>query len=757
MRVKAWIVYGVTAACLMLQAGCLEGTKAPKSVSGTSIVNLKSQAGTKLSVDPVTGTYTVMTAQSEWVFSGSLETTLSQVWVRENFDKIGRYKEVGFRWEQQGPRKGAIRLYGSEPIVLFDVTYPQRVTKPNDVFPNFTTFPKRLHAMSYKTTAFAERTWSLQQNGSPWVFFNDAADTFILSAASNFMIAQMKGDGTQSIGCGLNDELSHVPAGFSHQTILAMGHGINTTWHRWGGALMCKGSKKRPLRQSSDELKYLGYWTGEGSHYNYNFDPEKGYEKTLLAVKDHYDKKVVPFEYMQIGGWFYPKGVHDAAGELDLDLQGGGVTTEDAAASWQNSGGMMDYVADEAIFPLGTLEFRRFIGGGLMTNNRWLDVKSPYRDTYSVSGIAPIDEKFWSVIAPKLAVKGVDCYQQDWLDVIDDHSPKLRRTPDHGREFMDNMAQALIDQDITMQYRRAYPKHFMQGSQYPNLVTIGTSPGVFGRRQYDRHLYSTRLADALGIWPWGGVCSTHNTQDMLMMVLSAGVVGVGEEMGAEHASNIRRCVRADSVIVKPDAPLVPMDQSWIADAKGAGGPMIAATYTDHAVGKVHYVFAYSRDDSSKSSVQFTAAELGITEPVYVFDYYAGVGGILQPGSVYSATLNASKDGTGYYILSPISESGIAVLGDPGKYVTCGESRIEEVSQYEDKVVVNIVAGKGERYLNLIGYADHWPAVKAYNGAAEVDTYDAASGLFRCAIEVTAESKRTMRQGQDIARVVVTLE
>ena len=49
----------------------------------------------------------------------------------------------------------------------------------------------------------------------------------------------------------------------------------------------------------------------------------------------------------------------------------------------------------------------------------------------------------------------------------------------------------------------------------------------------------------------------------------------------EQGANLLRAVRADGVIVKPDASIVPLDRSYIADAQQAPAPLTASTYTDH--------------------------------------------------------------------------------------------------------------------------------------------------------------------------------
>ena len=52
------------------------------------------------------------------------------------------------------------------------------------------------------------------------------------------MVASMIGDGRKEVASGFNPNLRNLPAGFTQQTIVAFGKGINKTWDLWGRALI---------------------------------------------------------------------------------------------------------------------------------------------------------------------------------------------------------------------------------------------------------------------------------------------------------------------------------------------------------------------------------------------------------------------------------------------------------------------------------------------------------------------------------------
>src|SRR5207245_1176992 len=95
----------------------------------------------------------------------------------------------------------------------------------------------------------------------------------------------------------------------------------------------------------------------------------------------------------------------------------------------------------------------------------------------------------------------------------------------------------------------------------------------------------------------------------LLATLSGGMVGVGDPLGAVDKANLLQAVRTDGVIVKPDAPIVPIDAVYLGDARGMIHPMVASTYSDHGAMKALYVFAYGR---GQATIAFAAGERAVT-------------------------------------------------------------------------------------------------------------------------------------------------
>ncbi len=289
------------------------------------------------------------------------------------------------------------------------------------------------------------------------------------------------------------------------------------------------------------------------------------------------------------------------------------------------------------------------------------------------------------------------------------------------------MARAAAQKSMTLQYCMPQARHYLQTSKYNNVTTIPTSPDRFGRSRWDRFLYGSRLAGALGVWPWSDVFMSPELDNLLLATPSAGPVGVGDPLGSVDAGNLLRAVRDDGVIVKPDVPLVPMDQTVLQDAQGLQAAMVAATYTDFGTMKAAYVFAYPR--GVDTTVSFQPFSLGLGGPVYVYNYFADAGQVMDSGSQFSAQIAGAY---AYYIVTPIGPSGIGLLGDADQLVPLGKQRIPRVT---DVGILDLVVAfaPGESRRTIHGYSPKPVVVTAKKGTVSSGSYDPATQRFRFSV------------------------
>jgi hypothetical protein len=541
----------------------------------------------------------------------------------------------------------------------------------------------------------------------------------------------MHGDGRREVAGGLNETVTSLPAGFMHDTILVFGQGVNATWDLWGRALTGLAGGHRPANDADIGLRYLGYWTDNGAYYYYNYDRARGYADTLDALVQRYRQEGIPIRYLQLDSWWYSKTLTDPSGEA-----GQSKNPRLPQGEWNRYGGLLRYEAHPAVFPQGLAAFQHRVGLPLITHNRWIDPASPYHDQFDISGFAAVDPDWWRQVMGYLAAANVVTYEQDWLNVIYERSPELSSNPGPGDAFTDAMARAAQDKGLTLQFCMPLPRYFLQGSRYGNLTTIRVSGDRFDRDRWDWFLYTSRLASALGIWPWSDVFMSTETDNALLATLSAGMVGVGDRLGAENKESLLRATRLDGVIIKPDAPIVPIDDMYLSDAVSDGHPMIASTYTDYGSIRTVYVFSYNRGHV-RSTAAFTPAQLGLQGPVYVYDTRSGVAKRLEASEKFKFDL--ASGATAYFIVTPLSQAGIAFFGEEGKFVPGGRKRIATLREQPDGLSATVTFAPQEKSLRLFGYSRKRPTISAVAGSASALVFDERTGRFAVSVSPAPQS------------------
>jgi len=663
---------------------------------------IASKIGIQLSVGD-DGSFEITTKAPAWTFAGNVGSPVADLTARSGRDRAGDYRELQFKFRTPAgaPRAGAIRLYQRHPAALFQVTFLSAGERA-EPFPSIASYPRDLHHLGY-TGVFGGFSFEQLGTDGPWAFFDDHANTFILSPASHYMDAALSLGPREELRSAMSPGLDAIPPGFVATTALVIAPGINHAFEAWGRLLTDLAGKPRPANDADFSLRYLGYWTDHGGSYYYRFEDALGYAGTLIKVRDEFAAMGIRLGYLQLDSWFYPKG-HDG--------------------DWWRAdpvgGGTYRYEASSELFPDGLAAFQRQLGLPLIAHNRWIDRDSPYRATYAVSGNVLIDPALWAQWMRYLHASGVRTYEQDWLSGPAEPGRELGA----GELFMDAMATAARVEGIALQYCMPLPRHFLQGTRYPNLLTIRVSGDRFEKAHWRSFLFNGRLASALGEWPWTDVFMSTETTNLLLATLSASIVGVGDAIGTFDRANLLRAARADGVIVKPDDTITPLDRSYIEAANGRRSPIIATAHTRHARSTTTYVFAFAQT-SAEQTATLSPSALGYAGPVYAYDVFNEHGTYLAPDA--AATIAAPETGA-YWIVVPVGPSGIGFLGDAEKFVSNGRNRVARIDD-GGTLTARIVFAAGENRIRLRGFSGAQPTVSAARARVENLRHDPQTGLF----------------------------
>ena len=697
----------------------------------------RSMAGLTATVDAQTGDYMVSGPVPGWEFRGSTGSPVHDLVRSAGDDALGPFQSLRFSWSWNGVKvTSEIKTYDQRPIARFQLTYDTRpAPHPQLNFPDFTSLPRGLHVFSYRDLMFAPPQFAAGNYGTPWLLFDDHFNAAILSPAGGYQVTALSGNGQNTAGVSLDAEVDLVPAGYSVSSILVLGTGIGRVYDDWGAALNTIQGRSRPSNEADDSLRYLGYWTDGGAYYYRNFDPQLGYDGTLLAEIKHLHSSGIPVRYLQLDSWWYQKGNVGPDGmPLKPQPPGAGATQRGRPvfppADWNAGGGIWSYEASHTLFPQGLEAFHQQVDLPFVTHSKYLGPDSPYHGTYLISGIAPIDSRYWSHIASYLHDSGGVIYEQDWLDYIQEYSG-FEANLTLGDEFFDNMASAMKAQGINMQYSMAKPRNFLQGSRYSNLTTIRVSGDRFNRTRWHDFLFTSQLAGSLGIWPWADNANSQDVNAILLQTLSAGPVGFGDELGKESKQNLLQAARSDGVIVKPDAPLVPVDADYLEGALGRNGPTLGYTHTAQGDTTTAYVFAFAQTPQDRKAVHFQAHDVGLDGPIAVYDYFAHRLTLVPAGSAFNGQLES--DDASFYIVASPGKSGIAFMGDRDDFVGTGRMRIASINDSPGQLEATVLFARGEREMTLHGYAELEPQVTVHGGHAQSVQYDAATGEFNVTV------------------------
>jgi hypothetical protein len=259
----------------------------------------------------------------------------------------------------------------------------------------------------------------------------------------------------------------------------------------------------------------------------------------------------------------------------------------------------------------------------------------------------------------------------------------------------------------------------------------------------------------MGIWPWTDVFKSPETNNLLLSTLSAGPVGTGDALDQENKESLFKAMRPDGVIIKPDAPLLPTDASYIAEGQKQDLPLVCSTYTEDPLGiRTVYGVAIKLSGSGLDTLSIPASDLGISGAVYLYDYFANTGTKVNPGEPLPVQFHGQN--VAFFIAAPISSSGIAFLGDEEKFVGTGKKRVASLKVEGGKLTARLLLAAQETEITVHGYSVKSPKIFVQGGDADPVHFDAATGYFSVAVKPATTLQPEIYEGDPVKKLTVTI-
>ena len=181
---------------------------------------------------------------------------------------------------------------------------------------------------------------------------------------------------------------------------------------------------------------------------------------------------------------------------------------------------------------------------------------------------------------------------------------------------------------------------------------------------------------------------------------------------------------------------------------------IGSTFTDHGASlRTIYVFAYA-DSASHSDLNVSASELGVMGKTFMYNFFTGTGREIDLHHPF--TILTAADAWSYNVFVPISKNGIALIGDTGKFVTCGKQRIAKLKAAGSGIKATILFARGERTVTLCGHAPRAVAVEVTGGSVVKNEFNSLTDLFSFEIHPSENLRYRSVDGDMVAEIPLTI-
>jgi hypothetical protein len=496
---------------------------------------------------------------------------------------------------------------------------------------------------------------------------------------------------SDGIACGWHGDLDAVEAGFATEVVALAGRSPRACLDRYGALLRDLAGTSRPARDTDTLGRCLSYWTDNGSAYWYRTEPDLDTNETLRATVDDLRARDIPVHAVQLDSWWYP---HEVVRPFNTD-------------AWEvPPTGLATWEARRDVLPDGVRALRAELGDPpLVTHCRHVSSSSPYVDQFDcwIDGdrAHPTTGALYERWLDQAQAWGVETFEHDWLIESFLGVRGLREVPGRARDWQEALDDAAAARGITLQWCMASPADFLQSTTLRALTSIRTS-GDHGYLLGPGELWAWFLlvnafARGLDLRPYKDVFFSdrddpahYSEVESVLAALSSGPVGIGDRLGRADRDIVMRTCRADGVLVRPDVAIAATGDAFFEHPAARPVPLVADAWTDHPAGRWLYALALNvcrQAERLEQTVSVPARGDHIC-----WNWRTGHAAPLAEGARWPISLDPLD--WDYRVLAPVLPNALAVVGDPTRYATAGDTRIAGV-EADDEHVRFTVLGAGE--------------------------------------------------------------
>lgn len=578
--------------------------------------------------------------------------------------------------------------------------------------------------------------------GGPIVFYSLGTDTnpsyvrptnaFVLGPVDNFKsnILGEAGPGYSSDsagGFGIQGYITSVPNGFISTTgLLFSTNGVTDVMHNYGNLLL---TKYNTTRMHDPFISNLGYYTDNGAYYDwysYSNITSKGVpENVLMELSQTFRNgsygTVLPVTYYQLDAYWYP-----------YERSDGNCKVNDTVWNVPFPHGL-PYLANELETPF--LIYNGPTCGDTSLTNTWPFIYSNYWNQGWGSGYfaqihpdASYDyySQLFRTGKTTLAMGG---FEIDFLDMNYLLFPAFTTNVSGSQAWLGGMAQAAIENDLTIQYCMELPSDILLSVLFPSVTNARASEdyGAGGTNYLIGG--SSLLLSSVGIAAskdnfWSSQNEVNPYLVAAVTALSCGPVGFADEVGYTNPDVVMRTTTANGTLLHPSRPATTIDRLLIANANAplAGNDVRIApsTIPNNNSGIYYTILASGTNNlppvptsivtedfwpSLPSSIAYvmwgwntssTLCQNGNSANVCIFPVVSAK----EQEKLVVSTSVLRHDNSGVtpyqiYHVTPVSPNGYIFLGEDNKYVAVSPYRFTTIMYGTDGITVELTGGSSE--------------------------------------------------------------